>query len=234
MAGKIQKNDFVELEFTGKTEEGNIFDTNIKQEALKIGIEIESRPLVICIGQNMILPSIDEFLEGKDLGKFILKLTPEKAFGARNREMIKIMPIKIFNEKQIIPKSGMVFQFDTLLGRISAVSGGRVIVDFNNPLAGKPVIYELNTKKILDNQEEKIKVLMSIFFGRILEFKIDAGKLIISVEANFAPLVEYFKPKFKEILNLELEIIKIEKKPDTREDTEKKPDKKPVEEEKLA
>jgi FKBP-type peptidyl-prolyl cis-trans isomerase 2 len=225
----IKKNDFVELEFTGKTEEGNTFDTNIKEEAVRIGIEIDSRPLVICIGQNMILPAIDEFLEGREPGRFTLRLEPEKAFGARNREMIKTMPIKIFHTKNISPRAGLVFQFDALLGRISAVSGGRVIVDFNNPLAGKAVIYELNAKKILESAEEKVKVLMQNFFSRVLDFKIEASKLIVSVEPNFSQLVEYFKPKFKEILNLDMEVQKLEKKEEDKKDAENKPEEKATE-----
>lgn len=220
MSDIMKKNDFIELEFTGKTEGGNIFDTNLKDEAKKIGLEIETRPLVICLDQNMILPAIDEFLEGKELGKFSLKLSPDKAFGARNREMIKTMPLKIFLEKQIVPRAGLVFQFDNLLGKVSAVSGGRVIVDFNNPMAGKEVIYDLNAKNIVVNIEEKVKVLMQAFFGRVLEFKIDASKLIIKVEANFSPLIEYFKPKFKEILSLDLETEKEKSEPSAVEKQE--------------
>ena len=80
---KIQKNDFIEIEFIGKIKDGEIFDTNIKEEAKKIDLNIEARPLIICIGQKMILPSIDDFLMNKSLGKYPLELTPDKAFGER-------------------------------------------------------------------------------------------------------------------------------------------------------
>lgn len=209
---QIKKNDFIELEFTGRVKNGEIFDTNIKDEARKINLEIDSRPLIICIGQNMILPSIDEFLEGKDTGKYSLELTPEKAFGTRSSEMIKTMPLRIFLDKNIIPERGHVFQFDNLLGRVSAVSGGRVIVDFNNPLAGKEVVYELNIKRILAGLEEKVETLISLYFRRKLEFELKDSNLKIKVEKQFAPLASYFKDKFKEILGLELEVIELEQK----------------------
>ncbi len=217
MAEHIKKNDFIELEFTGRVKNGNIFDTNIKEEAKKIGLEIETRPLIICIGQNMILPAIDEFLKGKELGKYTLEPAPEKAFGARSPAMIKTMPSRIFHEKQIIPRQGMVFQFDTMLGRISAVSGGRVIVDFNNPLAGKDVVYELNAKRIVSELNEKAGVLIQTFFGRKLEFEISENKLKIKIEKKFTPLIEFFKPKFKEILNLDLESEEIKGEEEKKE-----------------
>jgi len=212
MADIIKKNDFIELDFTGRVKNAEIFDTNLKEEAKKIGLEIESRPLVICIGQNMVLPAIDEFLEGKEIGKYTLELSPEKAFGPRNRDYLKTMPVKIFHEKQILPKPGMVFQFDNLLGRISAVSGGRVIVDFNNPLAGKDVVYELNAKKKISDIKEKAEVLINFYLRQKLDFEIQDKKIIIKTEKKFAQIIDFFKPKFKEILDLELEVKESETK----------------------
>ncbi|MBM3233483.1 peptidylprolyl isomerase [Candidatus Pacearchaeota archaeon] len=202
----LQKNDFIELEFTGKVKNGEIFDTNIKEEAKKINLEIDTRPLIICLGQNMILPAIDEFLIGKEVGKYTLELEPEKAFGSRNREMIKTMPLKIFLEKETYPHPGMVFNFDNIMGRISAVSGGRVIVDFNHPLANKTVVYELNVKRKSEDNKEKVECLQIFFFRRKFDFEIKENKLIIKAEEKIKPLFEIFKSKFKEILNLELEV----------------------------
>ena len=218
----LKKNDFIELEYTGRIKDGSIFDTNIKEEAKKVELEIESRPLVICIGQNMILPAIDEFLIGKDLGKHTLELSPEKAFGVRSRDYIKTMPLRVFTEKEIMPRAGMVFNFDNLFGRVSAVSGGRVIVDFNNPLAGKEVIYELNAKKIVEKLEEKAENLLFFLFRRKLEFKLEEKKIKVKVEKQFIPLIDYFKPKFKEILDLDLEAEEIK----TEEEKKEKPEEK--------
>jgi FKBP-type peptidyl-prolyl cis-trans isomerase 2 len=204
---KLKKNDFIELEYVGKIKDtGLVFDTNIEQEAKKINIDIKTRPFIICIGQNMILQSIDEFLIGKQIGKYTLELPPEKAFGKRNRALIKTMPLSVFRQHNIQPQAGMIFTFDNLLGKISAISGGRVIVDFNNPVAGKEVVYELNIKKKITKQEEKIKSLMSIFFKKEFPFSVDNKKLVIKAPGEMKNFIKLFKDKFKEILNLELEI----------------------------
>ena len=233
----LQKNDFIELDFIGRVKGGEIFDTNIPEEAKKINLEIETKPLVICLGQNMILPAIDEFLIGKEIGKYSLELGPEKAFGLRNRELIKTMSIKVFLEKEIMPQPGMMFNFDNIIGKISAVSGGRVIVDFNHPLSNKTVIYELNIKKKIEDKKEKIESLMLFFFQKKFDFKISKSsdfddaqkskegkkisdieekKILVKAEAKLKPLFDMFRPKFKEIFNLELEIEEATEKAETK------------------
>ncbi|MEK6820714.1 MAG: FKBP-type peptidyl-prolyl cis-trans isomerase [Nanoarchaeota archaeon] len=120
MAEKINKNNFIEIEYTGRVKGGEIFDTNVEEEAKKLNPNFKVNPLVICIGQNMILPAIDEFLTGKETEKiYTLELDSEKAFGIRRKELIKTMPLSIFNKDKISPQQGMVFAFDNLLGRIS-------------------------------------------------------------------------------------------------------------------
>ncbi|MBU1136257.1 MAG: peptidylprolyl isomerase [Nanoarchaeota archaeon] len=210
---KLKKKDFIEIKYTGKVKDGDIFDTNIEEDAKKINLDIKTRPLIICIGENMILPAIDEFLEGKEIGeKYTLELSPEKAFGSRKREMIKIIPSSKFKEQNMPPHPGMVFQFDNLIGKITAVSGGRVIVDFNNPIAGKDVVYDIKIEKLITEQNEKVKALMQIFFRKDFQFKIETKKLVIEAEKGFEKFIEIFKPKFKEILDLDLE-IKTKEKP---------------------
>jgi len=214
---KLKKNDFVEIEYTGKTKDGEIFDTNIEEEAKKINLDIKTRPLIICLGQNMILPSIDEFLIGKEIGEYILELFPEKAFGNRNRNLVKTMPLSVFSKHNIKPEKGMVFTFDDMFGKVLS-SGSRVIVDFNNPIAGKEVVYELKIKKIITDIDNEIKSLMLSFFRQEFQFEVKEKKLIIKLQKQdltIKPLIELFKEKFKEILNLELEVTEVEKEEKT-------------------
>lgn len=202
----LKKNEFIELEFIGKVKGGDIFDTNIKEEAKKIELDLETRPLIICLGQNMLLPAIDEFIIGKEVGKYTLELEPEKAFGIRDRNMMKTMPIKIFLEKKVYPQPGMMFEFDNVIGKVSAVSGGRVIVDFNHPLSNKIVVYDLNIKRLVQDEKEKAESLMIFLFRRKFDFEIQDGKLIIKSELKMKPFFDLFKDKFKEILNLEIAV----------------------------
>ncbi len=211
---EIKKSDIIEIEYIGKTTSGNVFDTNIKEEAEKMSLPLENELAFIVLGQGMILKPIEDFLIGKKPGNYKLELPSEKAFGKRQSSLLKIMPSSVFkNAEKPIP--GMVFQFDNQIGKITSVSGGRITVDFNHPLAGKDLSYELNIKRKIENQEEKVKILIQLFFNKKINFKIKDKKIII--EPNELKDIEKenlnkIKEKFNEILDLDLEIIDIEKK----------------------
>src|SRR3989344_8157684 len=138
----IQKNDFIDITFTGRIKDGEIFDTNVKEDAEKIGLKFNGKPLIICVGQGMVVSGFDNALEGKESGKdYSIELQPKDAFQERQSNLVKLIPIKIFREKKINPYPGMTLNIDNMLVRVISVSGGRVLVDFNNILAGKTVIY---------------------------------------------------------------------------------------------
>jgi len=205
---KTKKNDFVEIEFVGKAN-GIVFDTNIKQEAEKINEKAEVKPLIVCIGQEMLVKGFDKALENKEIGKkYKVLILPEEAFGIRNKELIKIIPMRIFKEKNISPYPGAVLNFDSMLAKVLSVSGGRVITDFNNPLAGKEIEYEFTIKRRVTDEKEKINALQDFFFRKNFEFKIEEKKIIFKKEAE--PFLNFFKDKFKEILGKEVEVAKEE------------------------
>ncbi|MBU3907510.1 MAG: peptidylprolyl isomerase [Nanoarchaeota archaeon] len=222
---KIPKSDFIEIEFTGKVKDGNIFDSNIKKDLEKAGINAEAKPFVFCLGKGMFLKGIEEFLADKEMGKeYSIELPPEKAFGDRNSSLIKVIPIGIFIQQKINPQPGTMFNFDGQIAKVISVSGGRVITDFNNPIAGKTVEYKVKVLREVTDLEEKTKSLFDFFFRRQFQFEIKDQKLVINVERQFAPLLVLFKDKFKELLGLDLEVreIKQEDKETSREPAEKK------------
>jgi len=220
----IKKNDFVELKFTG-TQDGNIFDTTNPKEAKQIGINADVKPFIICVGNDMVLKGLDKELPGKEVGKeYNIHLTPDKAFGKRNPQLVKLIPMRVFREKNINPMPGMAFQLDANIVKIISVSGGRVMVDFNNPLAGKEVDYKYKITKIIEDSKEKINALQDYFFKRRFEFNID-GKKVIFKNPNIKPLLEMMSEKFKEMTGFEFLVLEeknLEEKISDKESKEKK------------
>jgi FKBP-type peptidyl-prolyl cis-trans isomerase 2 len=201
----IQKNDFIELEFTG-TSGNEIFDTTNQEDAKKIGLEIEGKPLIISVGHGMVLKAFDEYLEGKELNKkYSLHLESEKAFGKRQSSLVKLIPMKVFLEKQIRPVPGLSLQIDNYIVKILAVSGGRVTVDFNNPLAGKDVDYTFTIKRKINDSKEKINAFQDFFFRQRFEFELTNNQVILK-KSELKPLVEMLGKKFKEITGFELKV----------------------------
>ena len=228
---KTKKKDFIELEYTGKNRTNNeVFDSNILEEAKKLNPKVtEVKPLVICIGENFVVKGLDDFLEGKEIGKkYNLKLTPEQAFGKRDSKLIRLIPMKMFLEQKIYPQPGMTLALDNNLVKIVSVSGGRVLVDFNNPLAGKDIEYDLKIRGLVSDDKEKVNALQTFLFGQIFEFEIEEDKekktkKVVFKDVRLAQVLNVFKDKFRELLDMDLEIFA---KPDKKEKLEEKTEKK--------
>ena len=212
----LQKKDFIEIEFTATVKGGEIFDSNIKEDLEKVHEDhdhpIEAEPFIFCLGEGMFLQGIDDFLIGKEIGEYHIELPPEKAFGKRDPQLIQRIPLKMFREQKLNPVPGFIFNFDGRIGRVLASSGGRVIVDFNNPIAGKDVVYKIKILRKLDDLNEKSKALIKFLFREDIKFEIKDKKIIIEVEKPLVEFVKLFKDKFKEILDLELDVKEISKK----------------------
>lgn len=202
----LQKKDFIEIEFTGKTKDNEIFDSNIPEDLKKTQFNIEAKPFVYSLGEGMFLEGVDNFLIGKEIGKYKIELSPENAFGKREPKFIQMVPIKVFHEQKMNPIPGHVFNFDGKIGKIITVSGGRVLIDFNNPLAGKEIVYDLNVLRKVEKIEEKIKALNEFIFRKNFDFKIQDKKLILEVDKGFKQFAELFKERYKDLFDLDLEV----------------------------
>jgi|TARA_Y100000310_G_scaffold125312_1_gene124069 FKBP-type peptidyl-prolyl cis-trans isomerase 2 len=215
----FKQKDFIEVEFTGKVKDGEIFDSNIKKDLEDANLDFKPKPFIFCLGEGMFLKGVEDFLIGKEIGEYNVELSPEKAFGKREPKLIQVMPMKIFREQKLNPIQGTMFNFDGRLAKILSVSGGRVIADFNNPIAGKDVVYKIKILRKVEDIKEKTKALIEFLFKRDLDFEVKEKKIIIKVEKELVKFVELFKDKFKDILGLDLEVKEVQKKKE--EDKEK-------------
>ena len=221
----IEKKDFIEIEFTGRVKDGEIFDSNIKEDLEKLhqghNHEIEAKPFIFCIGEGMFLKAIEDFLLGKpDKGHYEIELKPEEAFGNRDPKLIQMIPLKVFAQQKTPPSPGAMFNFDGRIGKTLTVSGGRVMVDFNNPLAGKIVDYRINVNRKITDINEKIKALNEFLFRRDFDFTLNEKKVILKVDKDLKSFAERFRDKFKEILGLDLEIQEKEEPKEVKKDKE--------------
>jgi FKBP-type peptidyl-prolyl cis-trans isomerase SlyD len=202
---KLVNNDFIELEFTGY-KDNDIFDTTNKVEAEKLGLSADVKPMILSIGNQMVLKGLDDDLVGKELEKkYSIMLSPDNAFGKRNPTLVKTVPIKVFLEKNINPYPGMTVQLDNYVARILSVSGGRVTVDFNNPLAGKDVRYDYIIKRKVTDVNEKINAIQDFFFRQRFEYVINENKVIFN-KKEIKPFIDLFKDKFKIMIGLDFDV----------------------------
>jgi len=216
----IQKNDFVELEFVGKIKDtGEVFDTNIKSEIEKIKSNFEPKKYILAVGHNMTMKGLDKDLEGKEVGKeYESEFKPEDAFGKRNPAMVKMIPLKVFIEQKIMPQKGMQLSLDGMVVKVMSVSGGRVLVDFNNPLAGKVLTYKYIITKKLEDQKEKVDALQEFFFRNKFDYEIKDKDLIFKVGKDISKFIEMMAKPFDEILGLTTKVEIIETKKEEKKE----------------
>jgi len=165
----IKNGDFIEIEYIGSLEDGTIFDTTDEGVAKKNNLynkNSEYGPAIICIGQRNIIKGIDDQLEGKQTRtEYDLKINPEDGFGKKNAKLIQLVSTSKFLKQNINPMPGLQVNIDNNFGIIKNVSGGRALVDFNHPLAGQNLIYKIRVRKLVHDDSEKLKALLSMQLG---------------------------------------------------------------------
>jgi len=161
----LQKGDFILLDYIAKVKEtGEVFDTTIEEIAKKERLYKEGEiyePKLVVIGEGWVLKALDESLTNMEVGKTeTIEIPPEKAFGARDPEKVRRVPLRHLTAKGITPTLGMRLEYDGKMATVRAIGAGRVLLDFNPPLAGKTLVYEVTVKKKLETPEEKIAALI--------------------------------------------------------------------------
>ena len=195
----VQRNEFIEIKYTGYAN-GEIFDSNIDEDIKILNKELKGHKIVIAVGEEMVVKGFDKALEGKEVGKdYEIILNPEEAFGKRKRELVKTIPLNVFRGQKVDPKPGMMFTLDNIMVKVIAVSGARVVADFNNPLAGKIIKYKFKIIKKVTEENEKAKALFQVFFKGVPEFDIK-DKIVVRGPKTLEVFVKVYSNKFKELM----------------------------------
>jgi FKBP-type peptidyl-prolyl cis-trans isomerase 2 len=158
----VNKGDMVLLELEGKDKGGNVFDSTSGDAAKRL--HGKEGPILLSFGFDKIIPglfdAVSHMRKGEDKE---ISLSPDKAFGKRNKDLVKIMSLAEFRKFRVNPEPGLLIHVDTDKGRtygtVKSVSNGRVMVDFNHPLASKPVYYKVKLVDVFSDPESKVKAL---------------------------------------------------------------------------
>jgi peptidylprolyl isomerase len=161
----LQKGDFILINYVAKVKETNeVFDTTVEEVAKKERLQKEGEiyePKLIVIGESWVLKPLDESFAAMETGKpSTVEISPDKAFGPRDPEKVKQVHLKKLAEKGINPIIGARIEFGGKNAIIRTIGAGRAILDFNPPLAGKTLVYEVTVSKKLETSEEKIGALI--------------------------------------------------------------------------
>ena len=203
----VGEKSLVYVDYTGKTkEDGFYFDTTVEDVAREKGIHKENEryePMLVAVGWNWLLSSLEEELVGMKTGESkTVVIPPEKGAGTRDPNLIKKIAITKLHKQGARGYKGEEVTFGRERGVITSVLGRTVRVDFNPPLAGKTLIFDVTVKEIVSDPIDK---LIAIVKRRIPAIPAEQFKASITGKTITIEL----PPGTKYIENIQIEKVQI-------------------------
>lgn len=180
-----------EVKYYLYTEDGILYDYTIN-------------PVIIPLNKNLFIKEIEENLKNVEVGK-VYEFLIKKPYGERSESLIKIIPISEFYKRNITPVVGMIIDVDGSRGIIRSINSGRVIVDFNHPLAGKDLIFRIEILRQVNDLKERIVGILSYLF------RIERNKIDVDIKENEKKVIVKgieINDKVKEIIKRYVDEIK--------------------------
>lgn len=111
-------------------------------------------PVTIKLGEGEIEANLESCLIDLEVGRrYVFNLEPEQAFGLSNPEQVMDVPLDAFDDLEL--EIGSLVEFalpdgETLAGQIKSANKEFATVDFNHPLSGCAVVFEVKIMDILE------------------------------------------------------------------------------------
>ncbi len=211
---KTKKGDFVEIKFVGRLENNSIFDLNDKELAKKEGIDAHiHNKTIICLGFRDVVQGLDDFLTDKELNqKLEVTIPPESGFGKRNAKLFSLVSLNKFKDQKFAPMPGLRIEVDGAPGTIKSISGGRVMIDFNHPLAGRTLKYEVTILSLITDMKEKVGSLLETNLHMHNNYIIEENNGEVTIKSDVpVELKDMLETELKKRIP-ELKVLKLEKK----------------------
>jgi len=139
---QIKKGDKIKVHYTGKLDDGTVFDSSKERE-----------PLEFTVGDGKIIPGFEEAVIGMQPGESkTIKIEAEKAYGPYREELVAEVEKTKFPE-DVKPEAGQQLQVKQENGQVIIVTvlgstDTHVKLDANHPLAGKDLTFELELVEV--------------------------------------------------------------------------------------
>jgi FKBP-type peptidyl-prolyl cis-trans isomerase 2 len=196
----FNENDFIEVDYTAKdANTKEIITTTMEAEAKKAGIdnkEAKYGPTLVVLGANNVIKGLDRELRKMSIGEE-KKLTfkPEDAFGQRDEQLVRVMPLSEFRSHDINPYPGMQVRLEDVMATVKSVNSGRVVVDANHPYAGREIEYDIKIIRQLTEPKSKISALGKAYGADPTDVSISGKEVSLHYDSGYKKDAEYFVSK---------------------------------------
>jgi peptidylprolyl isomerase len=140
----VKQGDMVKVHYHGTLEDGTVFSSTYE----------EKEPFSFTIGKGSVLPGFEQAIIGMNVGDTrSISIPPEEAYGQHRKEFVFVMDkaqapaglnLELGKRLQIRTNQGQ-----TTIATITAITEDSVILDANDPLAGKTIKFEIELIEIM-------------------------------------------------------------------------------------
>lgn len=136
----VEKGDTVKFNSVGKVEDGSIFlDTSESDDLISVEV-----------GTGKLVKGLDKEILGMTEGEEKqVKITPEEGYGHENPNLITTIPLEVFQKSNLEPQEGMGLRTSQGDCYVTKVSDKEVEVNYNHPLAGKNLTFDIKVEEII-------------------------------------------------------------------------------------
>ena len=141
MAGPIKAGDTVKVNYTGRLENGNVFDSSEGR-----------KPLEFTVGNGQLIPGFENAVIGMQEGESkTVTISPEDGYGPHREDFVMDISRNRLGQ-DIEPEVGMQLQVTDEKGRaipafIAAMDETFIKIDANHPLAGQTLIFDIQIQE---------------------------------------------------------------------------------------
>lgn len=204
MAEKVKEGDFILLDYAGRVRGGALFDTTLKSVAEAENVfskEASYKPLFFVAGKGQLITGLDKAVVGSEVGvEKKVAVGVADAYGERNPALAKLISLNEFKKRDVSPHPGMVLELDEgVRATVQSVSGGRVRVDLNNPLAGKDLEYSFTVVRAFSSAKEKVEAAVKEFLNLELVCSLQEGVARVVVAPGVSKERDYLVGKARVI-----------------------------------
>ncbi|NWF94934.1 MAG: FKBP-type peptidyl-prolyl cis-trans isomerase [Candidatus Thorarchaeota archaeon] len=163
--GTVSKGSLIYLDYVGRTkEDGQVFDLTLEDVAKAEGIYKEDsryEPILVAVGWNWLLGAIEDELVGMKVGESKrIEVPPEKGAGPKDPKKVKMIPKMKLAKHGVKGYVGEKVKFGQEEGVITLSVGRTCRVDFNSPLAGQTLVFDVTVRGIVSDVQEKLKAIV--------------------------------------------------------------------------
>ena len=137
----ISEGTRVYLNFSVSLEDGSEVDSNFGGE-----------PVAFVVGDGSLLPGFERLLFGMSAGqRQLFQVAPEDGFGQPNENNVQYLPRAQFEDDEL--EIGLMYSFadaggGELPGLIVGFDDEEVTIDFNHPLAGRNILFDVLVHRV--------------------------------------------------------------------------------------